>query len=138
MIYRAFLHWTIFIPTFFWIIVSLVLLAGLPEEVKPISILALIVAILFCLKAYIDYSTSEFGLTNRRVIMKTGLIRRQTIEFILRNVDSISVKQTILGRLLDYGDITVLGSGISNTTFSHIGKPIVFRNHINEQVSKHT
>lgn len=75
----------------------------------------------------IDNWTSEYAITNKRVIIKVGLIRRRTVEMNVQKVESISVNQSIMGRILGYGDITVVGTGASRETFEQISKPIKFR-----------
>ena len=75
----------------------------------------------------IDNWTSEYAITNMRVIMKVGLISRRTIEMNIQKVESVNVNQSILGRVLDYGDISVVGTGGSRETFLKISDPIRFK-----------
>jgi uncharacterized membrane protein YdbT with pleckstrin-like domain len=75
----------------------------------------------------IDNWTSEYAITNKRVIIKVGLISRRTVEMNVQKVESIAVNQSILGRILGYGDITVVGTGATRETFEQISKPIKFR-----------
>jgi uncharacterized membrane protein YdbT with pleckstrin-like domain len=83
----------------------------------------------------IEYATSEFAITNKRVIVKRGLIRRQTLELNLQRVESVSVDQTILGRLLGYGTITIIGTGGTREPFRRIAHPLEFRKAVEEQLS---
>jgi uncharacterized membrane protein YdbT with pleckstrin-like domain len=96
IIYRARLHWIIF-----WKSCALVILGGIFLLIQLIigSVVILIglCALLFRL---IDYATSEFGVTNKRVIIKVGFLRRKTLELLLRHVEAISVDQSVMGRLL--------------------------------------
>ena len=75
----------------------------------------------------VDNWTSEYAITNKRVIIKVGLIRRRTIEMNVKKVESINVDQSIFGRILGYGDITVVGTGGSRETFETLADPIGFR-----------
>lgn len=75
----------------------------------------------------IERGTSEFAVTNRRVIIKVGLISRRTVELKLDKLESIGVDQTILGRILGYGTITVRGTGGTNEQFRAIARPLEFR-----------
>ncbi len=61
------------------------------------------------------------------MIIKVGLIQRRTIEMNVQKVESIAVDQTILGRILGYGDITVVGTGATREKFLQIADPIMFR-----------
>ena len=75
----------------------------------------------------IDYHTSEFAITNKRIITKVGLIRRKTMELNIPKVESVNVDQTILGRILGYGAISIVGTGGSRETFYKISRPLEFR-----------
>jgi uncharacterized membrane protein YdbT with pleckstrin-like domain len=59
--------------------------------------------------ALIKVYTSEFAVTNKRVIFKTGFIHRTSLDVFLKNVGGVSVDQDILGRVFDYGAIGVEG-----------------------------
>jgi uncharacterized membrane protein YdbT with pleckstrin-like domain len=80
----------------------------------------------------IDNWTSEYAVTNKRIIIKVGLIRRRTVEMNVQKVESILVDQSILGRIMGYGDISVVGTGGSRETFSDISNPIEFRKKFQE------
>jgi len=75
----------------------------------------------------IDRWTSEFAITNKRVIMKVGLIRRKALEMNLSKVESVNVDQSIPGRILGYGAITIIGTGGTRESFRGISKPLEFR-----------
>ena len=79
------------------------------------------------LKPMIAKWTSEFAITNKRVIIKTGLLSRKTIEMNLSKIESVNVDQTILGRILGFGDITIVGTGGTKETFHKIKRPLTFR-----------
>jgi len=75
----------------------------------------------------IDYLTSEFAITNKRIIIKVGFISRRTLELNLSKVESVTVDQSILGRILGYGTITVIGTGGTKEPFGDIREPLDFR-----------
>ncbi len=77
-------------------------------------------------------ATSEFAVTNRRVIIKVGLVSRRTVELNLEKVESIGVEQTILGRILGYGTIVVVGTGGTKEPFLRIADPMGFRRAVSE------
>jgi uncharacterized membrane protein YdbT with pleckstrin-like domain len=74
--------------------------------------------------------TTETDVTNMRVVHKTGFIRRQTFEMSLDKVESVDVNQSILGRILNYGDVSIFGVGEGNKTIETIASPLAFRNSI--------
>ena len=75
----------------------------------------------------IDKLSSDFAITNRRVIIKVGLFSRRTLEMNLDKVESIHVDQSIIGRLLGYGNIEVVGTGGTREPFMNIASPMEFR-----------
>ena len=79
------------------------------------------------IKAWFDRWFSEFVITNRKIIIKTGIIGRETFEMNLSKIESVNVDQSIMGRILNYGSITIIGSGGTKETFHKIAKPLAFR-----------
>jgi uncharacterized membrane protein YdbT with pleckstrin-like domain len=80
----------------------------------------------------IDKYTDEFAITNKRVIIKTGLISRKTFEMNHSKIESVNVDQGILGRILGYGTIRIVGSGGTKEVFPKIQSPLVFRKKFQE------
>jgi uncharacterized membrane protein YdbT with pleckstrin-like domain len=74
--------------------------------------------------------TTEVAVTDRRVICKTGLVKRRTVEMHMDKVESVDVDQSILGRLFNYGDITIRGTGETMERLRMIEAPLEFRNHV--------
>jgi hypothetical protein len=81
-------------------------------------------------------NATEMAVTNRRVVVKKGLVRRKTIEMLLNKVESIEVGETTWGRLLGYGTIVVVGSGGSTEPFSQIAHPLAFRSNLQQQIER--
>lgn len=79
----------------------------------------------------INIRTTELALTNRRIIAKTGLIRRSTIELKVTRVESLGVDQSIIGRILGFGSIAVKGTGGSSAPIPFISNPLKFRQQVN-------
>ena len=71
--------------------------------------------------------TTEIAVTDRRVIFKRGLIRRHTVEMNMQKVESVDVDQTLLGRLFDYGNVSIRGTGSSFETLHMIDSPLKLR-----------
>ena len=74
-----------------------------------------------------DKLTSEFVITNKRIVIKQGLFSRRTLELNLSKIESVNVDQGIWGRMLDYGTITVIGTGGTRESFADIAAPLEFR-----------
>ena len=73
---------------------------------------------------------SEFAVTNKRVISKLGLIRRDVEEMNLKSIESVNLKQSIIGRVLNYGNIVISGSVSSQVIFNAIDNPVEIRKKI--------
>ena len=89
-----------------------------------------LVAIFLLIQQWLQWWVTEIAVTDRRVIYKKGLIRRQTNEMNMDKVESVQIDQSILGRMLDYGDVTILGTGEGFETLRTISSPIELRNSI--------
>jgi len=88
--------------------------------------LALIALALFAHGLIIRAST-EIAVTDRRIVFKRGLIRRHTVEMNMQKVESVDVDQTLLGRLFDYGDVTVRGVGSTFERMRFVDAPLRLR-----------
>jgi len=78
-------------------------------------------------KPFLDRAVTELVITNRRIIAKFGFLRRRTIGLNLAKIESIRVDQGLLGRMLDFGDIVVVGTGGSREPIPGISRPLEFR-----------
>ena len=96
---------------------------------RDVSVVA-IVALYWTAKAWFHRWTTETDVTNMRVVHKTGFIKRRTFEMSLDKIESVDVNQSIPGRLMNYGDITIQGVGEGTQTISTIASPLAFRNAI--------
>jgi len=132
----ATIHWILYLPGFAVLIIGLVVLfyaGSLPggENVWRIVASGLaVIAIIMIFRAWFFRWITEIAVTDRRIIYKTGFIRRETNEMHMDKVESVRVDQPILGRILDYGDVTVLGTGEGFETIRRIAAPIDLRNDI--------
>jgi uncharacterized membrane protein YdbT with pleckstrin-like domain len=77
--------------------------------------------------AWLKRWLSEFVITNRRIVIKEGFIARRTFEMNLSKIETVNVDQTVMGRILNYGSITIIGTGGTKETFHNIARPMAFR-----------
>ena len=91
-----------------------------------------VIGLFLLLAAWIQYRTTEFAVTDRRIIAKTGLISRKTVEMFLDKVESLNVDQSVPGRLLDYGTVTIRGTGATSEAIPDISAPLALRKHFME------
>ena len=86
-----------------------------------------VIALLAILRGLFRRSTTEIAVTDRRIIFKRGLIRRHTVEMNMQKVESVDVDQTLMGRLFNYGDVTVRGVGSTFERLDFIDAPLRLR-----------
>ena len=90
-----------------------------------------IIGIFIFLKMMINKWTTERALTNTRYIQKTGWIARNTEEISINKIEEVDLKQSIFGRILDYGSISISGTGSGNILLKSIDSPLTFQKHLN-------
>ncbi len=141
IVYRARLHRIIFVPPLMLALLGVVLAIWIhvslanPMAAGILGGAFLIVALLVAIPRFIRYTSSEFVVTNKRVIVKIGFVQRQTLELVLAKVETIGVEQTILGRIFNFGTIIVTGTGGTKEPFKDIASPIKFREMVQSQLA---
>jgi uncharacterized membrane protein YdbT with pleckstrin-like domain len=106
--------------------------------IQLFALIVFLLSISAALEALIVITTTEFAVTNRRVIAKTGFIRRHTLEMLVQKIESVKVNQSVMGRILNFGNVTVTGTGGTRETFQAILDPIVVRKKINQIIENVT
>jgi uncharacterized membrane protein YdbT with pleckstrin-like domain len=150
LIYYSKMHWIIFsLPVFMLILAILFIFSRLGIHFSAhlpylrinfrelVSLIFFAVAVLTGIDSYISYETSEYGITNKRILIKTGWIRRNTLELFLDKVEALNVNQSIPGRILGYGTLRVVGTGGTEDPFFYIPNPLQFRKIAQQQVELH-
>ena len=96
----------------------------------------LVCGVVAILLGMVRRNATEMAVTNRRVVIKTGLASRTTIEMLLNKVESIEVSETAFGRMLGYGTIVVIGTGGTPEPFHKVAHPLEFRSQVQQQIEK--
>jgi uncharacterized membrane protein YdbT with pleckstrin-like domain len=135
LVHSSELHWIIYLPAAVLLLVTVSALTQLGDASSgPIWLLVAIACAIFgviaLISAWVRRWTTEIDVTSRRIVYKRGLIRRRTIEMNMDKVESVDVDQSILGRLLNFGDITIRGTGVGLEPLRSIDDPLTFRNHV--------
>jgi uncharacterized membrane protein YdbT with pleckstrin-like domain len=132
----ASIHWIVYLPGALLAVAALVAF-GYSELGTIGKTPSKIAAALFGLGAaylvgreWFTWWTTEIAVTNHRVIVKTGLIRRRTNEMNMEKVESVQVDQSVLGRILNYGDVIIIGTGEGQEQLKTVAAPLDLRNHI--------
>lgn len=125
VVYQGQTHWAIGLP---WFVLGAFFLPGGADGAAIATVFFLVGALRIVL-ARLMY---EYAITNRRVVMKRGIVFRDTVELNLGKVESASIKQGILGRILGYGILIVRGSGGTSGTYRYLARPLEFRRVLQE------
>ncbi len=131
IIYQGKLHWIIFVPGAILVVLGI----GL-WRVQPLSVVLILAGLIFVVRGFVKRSTTEIAVTNKRVIGKTGLIRRDTIDLNLAKVESLYADQGLFGRMLGYGAVRIKGTGGSSFVVKSVMAPMQYKTAANEQIDK--
>ena len=146
LIYCSRPHWIIFAPSVLALVVAMLFYCCGPfyfalrlgffggyQLYEIFSLIAAVVGAYWFLEAFIRYKTSEYGVTDKRVLMKTGWIQRNTMEIFLMKLEALNVNQTIPGRLFNYGTVIVIGTGGTQDYYPNVPDPLGFRKIVQRQ-----
>jgi uncharacterized membrane protein YdbT with pleckstrin-like domain len=132
IVYRARLHWIIYLAGLFFLILAVVAAVGavaLNNDTLRIgflvaALIALAIGLFHMVRAWIGQASTEIIVTSRRIIYKTGFISRNTLEMNLDKVESVLVQQGLAGRMLNYGTVIVRGVGAGLEPVSRVARPL--------------
>jgi uncharacterized membrane protein YdbT with pleckstrin-like domain len=129
VVYRTRLHWLVFVvPVLFVVVVLLPLAWFLANGAwRSVAWVPLVAGLVVLLPAIVKRQSSDFAVTNKRVMMKAGVLTTRSVELLLNKIEAIAVDQGFLGRIFGYGNIVVTGSGGTREAFSQIQGPLEFR-----------
>ncbi|HLY04735.1 MAG TPA: PH domain-containing protein [Rhizomicrobium sp.] len=137
--YDGTLHWIIYLPgivLFAFGIAGLIGVLTLAHAAPGYRIYSVVVYIalgvgaLLLLSSWIRQQSTEIAVTDRRVIYKTGLVSRRTVEMNMDKVESVDVTQSIWGRIFNFGTVLIRGTGASLEPLATIATPLALRNAI--------
>jgi uncharacterized membrane protein YdbT with pleckstrin-like domain len=105
-----------------------------PEGLTAIGAVLLVTALIIFGYGLTRRNATEMAVTNRRVLIKTGMASRRTLDLMLSKVESIGVEETVMGRMLGYGSVIVRGTGGTPESFVMIAHPQQFRQSVQQQI----
>lgn len=138
VLYTTTRHWIIYVPAMLAWIAVIACLVATQWVVSSNATLFLLatasviacIAVYWTARGWFDRWTCETDVTTLRVVHKDGFIKRRTFEMSMDKIESVDVNQSILGRILGFGDVTIRGVGEGRETIPMIAAPIEFRNFI--------
>ena len=138
VLYSTNAHWMFFLPAIAaWVLAAVLFFLSRSITTEGLVLLCLVgsglvalAALYWTVAAWFQRWTTETDVTNFRIVHKTGFIKRRTFEMSVDKVESVDVNQSILGRIMNYGDVTIMGVGEGRETIRSVDSPLAFRNSI--------
>jgi uncharacterized membrane protein YdbT with pleckstrin-like domain len=129
ILYRGKIHWCIYLRCVFFFIVAFLandLSMGFAGLIFFLGIISLVLAIL-------STNSAEFAITNKRVILKTGVLKRKFVELQLNKSEGLRIEQGIIGRMFNFGTIKITSAGVTED-FKYLTKPFEFKKQVNNAI----
>ena len=138
VMYRSRQHLVVFIgPVLLLVIAIIPLVISRRNAMLVLASILFVAGLIWLVARAIARASAEFTVTNKRVVVKLGTIRRRAIEMLLSKVEEIAVDQGVAGRVLGYGTVVIVGTGGSKEVFLLIADPLEFRRQVQEQIERH-
>lgn len=131
IVYQARLHWILF----FWPAVFLCLALWLAVEfvqLRPLAAFIGAFSLLWGLMFWMTYQFSILTIKKKQVILRTGLFVRQTTDIPLNKIETIDIRQSLLGSIFQYGLLVITGTGGSRQAINYLSKPLTCRRYIEQ------
>ena len=138
IVYEARIHWIVYLGGILCVMVAVPLAIAavvmdndtLRLGLMGAAVLVLVLGLFQMLRAWLKVAGTEITVTSLRVIYKTGIISRNTLEMNLDKVESVLVQQSLLGRALDYGAVIIRGVGAGLEPVDNIAAPLELHRHV--------
>jgi len=136
IVYKGNLHWWIYMKNILLIVLGIIIISAAKSNVgSGVGGLFVIFALIGLIGAYMRSRSSEFVVTNRRIMLKTGALKRKLVELQLNRAEGLMVDQGIIGRMFNYGSIIVTSGGVREV-FSPIAQPYEFKKQVNNAIEE--
>jgi len=136
IVYKGNLHWWIYMKNILLIVFGVIIINAAKNNLgSGVGGVLVMIALIGLVGAYMRSKSSEFVVTNRRIMLKTGVLRRKLVELQLNRAEGLSVDQGIIGRMFNFGSIIVTSGGVKEV-FSPIAKPYEFKKQVNNAIEE--
>jgi uncharacterized membrane protein YdbT with pleckstrin-like domain len=100
--------------------------------------LLVVIAVMSAGMGIMRIKSTEMALTNKRVLLKWGILRTRTLEVFLSKIEGISVDEPLMGRMLGYGTIVIRGTGGTHEPFANVARPLEFKRRVQTLIDSHS
>ena len=134
VIFQTKQHWIIFAWPVGMVLAGVLILFFIPI-LKMLGMILFGVGLISCLLFYTAYNFSTLAIRNKSILIQTGIFARQSVNLPISKIETVEIRQTILGALLDYGVICLVGTGGTKTILPNIAKPLTCRRHMERLIN---
>lgn len=131
ILYFTRLHWIIFFGPLLGFCAPIALQIYLPQ-LAELNLFLLCFALLWLGMTWVTYYFSSITIKKKQVILRTGVIVRQTVDIPLSKIETIDIRQSILGSILQYGALVITGTGGTKHLINYIHRPLTCRRYIEQ------
>lgn len=137
IMFRTRKHFILFFPTVLLVLVTLCAAYFMYYNtlLNKLFWVPLLIAFIYSSCTWLEYMTSEFAVTDKRVMMREGFFHRHANETRLKAISQVNIDQNLIGQLLDYGTVSINAFGAFDA-YTLIAHPYQFQKAVNEQLDK--
>ncbi len=131
VVYQARLHWIVFVWPISFLVFSAWLSTMFPS-LYEVSLMFMAVGLIWSVLMWFTYQFSSLTIKKKQVVLRTGIIVRQTIDVPLSKIESIDIRQSIIGSIFKYGSLVITGTGGTRQSMGYVARPLTCRRHIEQ------
>ncbi|GAN30996.1 PH domain-containing protein [Legionella pneumophila] len=135
VIYFTRLHWIIFFGPFVGLCLVMAIYIYI-IQLREVSLFLGFFALIWILITWVTYHFSSITIKRKQVILRTGIIVRQTVDIPLNKIETIDIRQSILGSILSYGTLIITGTGGTRYLINYLYKPLTCRRYIEQLMNE--
>lgn len=135
VIYFTRLHWILFLAPLMGLCAAIILHLYVPSLWEVCFFLEGF-ALLWILMTWVTYHFSSITIKKKQVILRTGLLVRQTVDIPLSKIETIDIRQSIWGSLLRYGTLIITGTGGTRHLINYLAQPLTCRRYIEQLMNE--
>lgn len=133
VVYKAKLHWFLFAQPVILLLLGWWLYGTETKVIHYGGIFLLFIGVVSLVQRIMVKIGSVYAVTNKRVILKTGVVSRKALDMVLAKCEGLHIKQSVWGRIFGFGTITVTTGG-ATSSYPFIANPLRFKKEINQQI----
>lgn len=139
VVYFSRLNWVIFFGPILALCMAIALAVFIHTYIAQLANVGLFFiafAVLYIVMTAVTYYFSSVTVKTKQVILRTGVLVRQFVDIPLNKIETIDIRQSIMGSIFGYGSLLITGTGGTRHLISYLNNPLACRRHIEELMNK--